>query len=527
MATIAPPKDNKLNADSSTLTGAFAQETDYEHGFYEKKLNADMPRGAEDASKQGVQSLFNAWNLFAAPQLPDGKTVYFDQDLQGLQYLTPTAANIINNPIGASTYDWQDFAYCRFLGQIPNNRLITLRRFAEPCQDDIFNTTVQQTPEIAHMITWFDGENNKLEDLLSFSFGMRWKELSAALEQGEMRGDSGGNYGISGWMGRVAKLMDPVYAKDQMRGKARLSIDPTHDHNKVYGPIDSITQTHIRDVGLNFEHELTVKFFYSLKSIDGINPKTAMLDLLSNVMQCTYNDAKFWGGGRYWVGGQPSIFWNKALELESAVIQDALDGSFNSITDFFKGIAQNIMNASGGGKEAAKQKLQQIAKLAFQRFAVAKFLNTIGRPAIPVMNSLLKGDAIGEWHLLLGNPLRPIACIGNLILTKTDIQPASSELGYDDFPTDFIVTCHLKHAMPRDRSGVESMILSTGFGRTYWKPSDSDKTSLGIKGGRTSRTRHNFYDYTDAAISKVYDNVYAFVQSADAKKNVDKLNEMV
>ena len=81
--------------------------------------------------------------------------------------------------------------------------------------------------------------------------------------------------------------------------------------------------------------------------------------------------------------------------------------------------------------------------------------------------------------------------------------------------------------MPRDRSGVESMILSTGFGRTYWKPSDSDKALLDIKGGRTSRTRHSFYDYTDAAISKVYDNVYAFVQSADAKKNVDKLNEMV
>lgn len=524
MATIAPPvNNNQLRADESTLTGSWSTE-DGKHGFYEKMYAADMPRGAESSQVLGVQSLFNAWNLFATPQIPGptgNKQILFDEHLQDAQYLSPTAANIINSPIGASTYDWQDFAYCRFYGAIPNNRLITLRRFAAPCQDDIFNVDVQQTPEIAHMITWFDGENNKLEDILSFSFGLRWKQLKAELERGNMQGGNGSNYGVNGWMGRIAKMMDPQFAKGQVMGSNRIAIDPKHDHNKVHGPIDSITETHIRDVGLNFDQSITVKFYYSLKSIDGIDPKTAMLDLLSNVLACTYNVAKFWGGGRYWVGGQPSIFWNKALELEQSVIQDALEGSFTSITDFFKGIAKSLMGE--GGKDQAKQTLQTIAKVAFQRFAVAKFLNAIGRPAIPVMSSLLKGDPIGEWHLLIGNPLRPIASIGNLILDSTSIQPASSELGYDDFPTDFIITCKLKHAMPRDLAGIESM-FTCGQGRTYWKPSDVDKADIAIKAGKTSKIRHSFYNYTDAAIANVYDNVYAFVQSAAANKNVEKLN---
>ena len=90
------------------------------------------------------------------------------------------------------------------------------------------------------------------------------------------------------------------------------------------------------------------------------------------------------------------------------------------VTDWFKNtdfnkLATNIFN---NGIDAVTGILQ----------------NHLGRPAIYQFNSILDGDLTGLWHLTVGNPLNPIMSIGNLIMTKAEVQHYGP-LGIDDFPT--------------------------------------------------------------------------------------------
>jgi hypothetical protein len=235
-----------------------------------------------------------------------------------------------------------------------------------------------------------------------------------------------------------------------------------YDQNKTYGPVDSITKTHIRDRGINFEQSLNVTFEYDLKSYDGVNPKSAMIDLISNILVVTMNDAKFWGGGQKWRGIPKSAF-NKYVSQGDAL---SIGTDFNSTVNYYKGVLKQQL---GGGSSLAmllslaKQLLNGLAG-----FTLDKLCSTIGRPTVAVMNSLLSGEAVGTWHLTVGNPYRPILSIGNLILTNTQMSFGDT-IGHDGFPTSLKIVCTLKHAKPRSRAEIE-MMFNAGHSRTYWQP---------------------------------------------------------
>lgn len=511
---------------AANLSTDFRKQASYPDDGSKLPLQVDMPRGSEKEttgkdgevtttanSKQGVKSLFNAWHLYSGA----GDGILLDTDIHAegdemSPFLSPTAKALIDAKRGHCIYDYQDFAYCTMYGKIPNNRLITLRRFATPIQDDITNVEAQQTAELSRMVTWFDGENNSLEDICSWEFGLRYRELTANIEEAQAIG--GSTTGLNGWMKTVAKFLDPQFGDNAVQGSARLGISPVHDQNAVYGPIDSIDKTHIRDRGMDFKNEFSLTFLYDLKSIDGINAKAAMIDLLSNVLACTYNNAKFWGGARYWTGPRPSKFWQGALKFENALIQDSMTKGFDNILDFVRGAAEQFMNTP-------IDTLKSIASGALKKFSIAKLLNTIGRPSIPVMNSLLSGDAIGEWHVMVGNPLRPIVSMGNMIVTGVNIKPICNELGYDDFPTAYKVTIALKHAMPRDKAGIESM-MTAGKGRTYWKPDEN--TSKEIKATMKKRYAQGAQSTIGSVIDAAYNKVYDFVKSPQADADIEAIN---
>jgi hypothetical protein len=79
--------------------------------------------------------------------------------------------------------------------------------------------------------------------------------------------------------------------------------------------------------------------------------------------------------------------------------------------------------------------------------------------------ALLSGDPTGYWHVTIGNPLDPIAMIGNMAVTKTTVQ-FNDILGYDDFPTEVKFTVELEHCMPRDNASIENM-FNGSKGRFY------------------------------------------------------------
>jgi hypothetical protein len=103
----------------------------------------------------------------------------------------------------------------------------------------------------------------------------------------------------------------------------------------------------------------------------------------------------------------------------------------------------------------------------------------IGGSLMEMMNSpqggqtvaaMLSGDPTGQWHLTIGNPLNPMAVIGNLACTGTSVT-FDGPLGIQDFPEKMIVEVTLKPGRPRDKSDIEAM-FNMGRGRFYIEPED-------------------------------------------------------
>jgi len=372
-------------------------------------------------------------------------------------YANISAKDLVEQPKGASVYSADDFLYASQFGKMPLNRLITLRRFAFATNDDIFSQTSQPEPDICRAITYFDQEKNKLSDILTFSSGLKWKQLDSASERAEMLGDQNG---IGGVVGKAMKVVDPKYGQESLAGANRVNYDPQHDSNRVYGPVDSISSASIREIGLKFEHNIELEFSYEMRSINGVNQKAAFIDLLSNLVLMSTNDAKFWGGARHWVGVQPSKYMNDMKALSPKNFNDFVKTSTTSMKSLLGTMSQ---------KSSAKDTLKNIANNAMN-LALGKMLNVLGRPGIPVMNSLLTGNPIGPWHVTIGNPMNPILVAGDLIMDDSTIS-FGDKIGYDDFPTELKLVVKMKHAKPRDRAAIESM-FNAGKGRTYMKPTN-------------------------------------------------------
>jgi hypothetical protein len=421
--------------------------------------------------------------------------------------------------IGAQQYDAEDFLYCKNV-RYPINKLITLRRFPKPCTDNIFDKENQAEPDISRMITFFDHETNKLEDILSFSYGMKWKELSASVEAGSSTSDQSG---FNGSLKKVMSIFDEKLANNRVMGADQLAYDPTHDQNQVYGPVDSIAETHIRDVGLNFEKEFELKFEYEMRSINGRTPEYAFKDIIANVLTVTMNNGKFFGGSRFWVGERPSNFAGKLDFLNPKNLDDFVTKSVTfakSAFDSFK----------GGSTESKRSQLENIVKNGFA-LALGKMLDTIGRPSIMIMNSLLTGEPVGQWHVTIGNPHNPIISMGNLILTGTDVRFPTDELSYGDFPNKVEFIVKLKNAMPRDKAGIESM-FNCGKGRIYYQPKNvkREKTTSNIS--KRARSFHGFGEDStkgnssvDQTISQVFDFVTDQITIVNSNSNADKITK--
>ena len=125
---------------------------------------------------------------------------------------------------------------------------------------------------------------------------------------------------------------------------------------------------------------------------------------------------------------------------------------------------------------AANDILQKIKDKGFGSAIKGSIMNKLGRPAVYAFDSLLQGDAVGLWHLTIGNPLNPIASMGNLIIDNCEISH-SGPLGIDDFPTELKVVITLKHATPRDSVDIQRM-YTKGRSAIYSKISNNKNYKL-------------------------------------------------
>jgi hypothetical protein len=423
----------------------------------------------------------------------------------------PTASNLVNwssqgngDPrlgTNAVEYAWEDFLWCKNYGIVPNNYMVTLRRFDRPVTDDLLDYNKIGTPDISRMITWVDGESNTWESAgLKFSSSIKWKEIESEIQT--QNGDNshtsqvnegaavegqlpkiGGLFKSLSWLTQKKPSSPPgAFAPNEYAGGP--VADPYANANKTFGPLDVIKKMMIRDKGLEFEQTFTLKFEYELRSIDGINPKVAMIDLISNVFLMTANRGEFWGGDiRYFNGGGGGGNASKAVTPigdPKKLLAGDYTGYFKSFTDGIKERFSKFTGGEGFTKEGIGN--------AIKGFAGNLLSNTIGgaldgtpgggNVGAQALNSLLTGEETGHWHVMVGNPARPIISVGNLILQKSEYS-LHGPVGNDDFPSKLTVICTLVPARPRDRSDMIAMFHRGG--RTYTTIAPGDKKYSGAK----------------------------------------------
>lgn len=394
--------------------------------------------------------------------------------------------------LGQARYKYSDFMYCKDVGKISNNHLITLRRFSAPVRDNIYqytgidkDTSNQVPGDIGRLVTWFGTEDNKLEDILKYSFHASWKEMEAGI-QDEINSEE--NDPARGLTGGLVNLMNNKHAASFDKGinasafKQLLGDDASDydtgpyadnpavngrrfDKHKIYEPNDSIRSKYQYEGNLKFSHEFTLTFRYKLRGYDNINGKTAMLDLLGNILAVTYRKGKFWPGEQRLIGApQNKQGWDKAIAMQNTAI--SASGTFigklcngGTLAD----AASSAMNVIQGAnlvdnlKEGAKTILNNLKAGGLQSIFSGLIKNALGRPAVYAFDSLLTEGETGFWHVTIGNPLNPIASIGNLIIDGDVEIRHSGPLGLDDFPTEITVKVPLKHAMPRDSVDIQRM----------------------------------------------------------------------
>lgn len=444
-----------------------------------------------NVTQKGIPSIINPYALLVFPSIGSNYNRFFDnQTGEGDRNFTPKIAYnpsismLVNDEkLKLKTpYRYTDFLYCKYNRLIPNNQLITLRRYPAPTFDnlEVPGTKTGDGPDsvikqdeffpIAQAVTWFGEQTgNKLSDILSFSTTLNWKNVEAEVNAVAGNEQSAGDGPFSGAAKVLGILTGQVNTqKDEQNSQYDPYANGPYSH-RVYGPVNVISKTYKRDRGLDFKQSISLNFEYHLQSIGSINPKVAMLDIMSNMLSITYNNAAFWGGAnRYFpqkptfpfIGGPAGMeawYSGKPAEFASAIGKQMTTASA-SIGSLLEKLAQDPIEALKGIAAGA-------AKLGMAAMKKGR------APDILAIRALLTGVPIGEWHLTVGNPYAPIAKIGNLICMESKFQ-FNDIIGADDFPTEMKVTITLEHGRPRDKGDIESM-FNEGNGRIYYPPTNA------------------------------------------------------
>jgi hypothetical protein len=433
--------------------------------------------------------------------------------------LSNTLNSYLSNNLGgsivgglAAPYNWKDFLYCKYYGTIPNNYMVTLRRFPTPMRDNLsLPSSVANSDStrregagrpVAQAVTWLgDDTGNTLSSLVGFTTGLQWdtKPQNALITQeafdkglfnslpysipdiAKFLGDSlvSNAESAENILALLASISDPNQTS-QRAGLASALRDRAV--NETTGPlsdfiwtsVDTVSNTFVRGRGLNFTNtEMALAFHYDLTSIGEVNTKAAMLDLMGSLLGLGTNYGNFLTPSIRYNSEFPAIGFPGGNAGLASFYRDPINFIKNSSTDI-SALLSSAQISSAGGKiketlgangtddlakavtNGASPAIEKIASIGFQE----KFIEKVQLPL-----SFLTGAPIGEWHLVVGNPCNPIAMIGNLICDSVKIE-FSERLGPDDFPAELKATYTLKHGRDRERGEIESM-FNRGDGRLY------------------------------------------------------------
>jgi hypothetical protein len=478
--------------------------------FYSKSVAPDAYTVAKGMNAPIPRSIFNEYALFNFRGMYGGLTgglpfSYFtdtpDNPLMGGSDAHNVSISKIveffDEHYPKIAYKYQDFLYLKYYKQIPVNHLITLRRFPTPVNDNIFDLTLQKASgggadaaggaipianesipgtQVAGVtaVTYLgETTGNKLDDILKFSYGLEFKEVSTDMES--VQATDGGYtqqpfYQKRGVVGQAAlDTLKGVTAGTKFRrqqyadGVDRFS---TTYANFVIGPVNVVNKTNVRDRGIKFTNDIKLNFEYELKSLNYVNPKIAMIDIISNMLTMSTNNGQFFGGGHryYGAGGFVASQFGDPSKLRNGDFA----GYIGSVVgDVERGFKAGFGDGSGNFTlESLLKGGLKVGKTLLGNLLGGFLTDEVGSvPGMTATKAFISGDPTGDWHLTVGNPLNPIVMMGNMYCDNA-VMTLGQGLGYDDFPMEAKFEIDLKHGKPRDKGDIENM-FNGGRGRIY------------------------------------------------------------
>lgn len=423
-------------------------------------------------------------------------------------------------------YNVKDFIFCKNYGTIPNNRMITLRRFPHPVEDhlSILNEVearvsaevvsleksgandlgIQQFlngvgQPVAQCVGYFGPgtDNPSLNNILKFNNGLNWqvetqskKETSQGNDPGIMNSFFGqvseavlGSEGTK-FLSNVSDLVGSVGNPDKQQfAVQRQFFEKLYSEGgplskKIFVDVNTVDKMYRREVGFSGGDEtITLKFTYELTSVSTINSRMLFMDLLSNLLQIGTDYGKFLA---------PEIRHNTALQGinfpggakgYTRFLTEPVEYFIDMINGKYDDQMTKLLDAAGKNLKEITKQIGQLSqenlgtflggmdKNSFSYKFLENFFRSQAIEKIQFKPMFLSGAPTGSWHLVVGNPLNPIAMMGNLICTGVQID-FGEVLGPDDFPTEMTATYTLKPARQRHRGDYESM-FNRGRGRFY------------------------------------------------------------
>jgi len=482
---------------------AHGVETLFAKSFYANGAAPDEFAVAVGMNQIVPRSIFNRYALFNFRGMYGGLTGgevfngFFDQPnnpiMGGEAARNLSIAKLMeyfNENYPRISYTAQDFLYCKYYKKIPVNHLITLRRFPTHVNDNIFdlkldvagkdpktpraasNVDATQTAGVTAVTYMGEQAGNKLDDILTMSYGLNYKEVKSEMED-ISSGDGGYTsqpfYSKMGGVGRAtADAFKGISSRQKFAAQNMSTGDKlgTTYANFVIGPVNVIDSTQIRDRGMKFSNDLKLNFEYELKSLNYVNPKIAMIDIISNMLTMTYNNGQFFGGGQRYYGSAG------AVASQFGDINKLKQGDFSGyIGSVVTDVETGFKNVFGGGTgefnlENGIEGLLKVGKTMLGNMLGGFLSDNVGAVSgTQASKALISAEPTGDWHVTVGNPLNPIVTMGNMYCDNSTMTLGHG-LGYDDFPMEVKFEIDLKHGKPRDKGDIENM-FNAGRGRIY------------------------------------------------------------
>lgn len=451
-----------------------------------------------DAKRKSAQARLQ--RIIDSQAATSQKAKFFKSQNEGI-LSNPTSKVLIDwganksalSTIGFQPYSHTDFMFCKYYGKIPNNRLITLRRYPYPIGDSLrlgSGDRRRNAIPIAQAVTWFGGETKNSisgnSGIGLFKWDIPWDQNLDAVDGATGQEINGNEITLSQVLkalsklnggDAIAKTIEAAYAGfagtdaqlQQLSGYEAKIIEYQKNlydsttgpyWNRIYGPVNVISKSSRRSRGLqtqSWQTSFTINFHYSFRSFNGISPKIAALDIISNFLNLTYQDAQFLGQlARYFPA--TGLKFDPTMTEAIGQILTKWGTTFNgNSTEEFSRVLMNLVSTSKVIASNAQNGLLEAGKRTIQAGIMNKDMLGDAIPRLVSIKSALSDRPVGEWHLTVGNPMNPIFVMGDLICTETTMI-WDEEIGPDDFPTGVQFQVTLKQGKPRDKTAIERML---------------------------------------------------------------------